>query len=264
MENDAQVTSETNQDMDGDFSLAAAARILDVVGKKNEPCHLSEICRSVELPRPTVFRVLSVLERAGLIGRHADGRHFGKSQELSPVARAALLNRDSQATRRQVLEELVDEVGHTCNLTIPNGNSVMYLDRIERDWPHDSSMYPGAMLPLYASACGKLFLSYMPVLARDKFVKHCPLVQLTGNTLTNPDRLREEFVRIREAGFSLDNEEYLTGICCLAVPIYNRGNKLVAAVAMHWGKQSEPLAVAISHLPSLNEAAKRIGGMIDW
>jgi IclR family transcriptional regulator, acetate operon repressor len=264
MENDAQINSDSITESDSDFSLIAAARILDVVGKKKEPCHLSEICRSVELPRPTVFRVLTVLERAGLIGRHADGRHFGKSQELSPVARAALLNRESQATRRQVLEELVEEVGHTCNLTIPNGNSVMYLDRIERGWPHESSMHPGAMLPLYASACGKLFLSYMSVVARDKFVRHCPLVQLTGNTLTNPDRLKEEFVRIRDAGYSLDNEEYLTGIYCLAVPIYNRNNKLVAAMAMHWGKQSEPLAVAISQLPSLHEAAKRIGGMIDW
>jgi IclR family transcriptional regulator, acetate operon repressor len=264
MENDAQIAIEANSDSESDFSLVVAARILDVVGKRKEPSHLSEICRSVELPRPTVFRVLSVLEQAGLVGRHADGRHFGKSQILSPVARAALLNRESQATRRQVLEELVAEVGHTCNLTIPNGNSVMYLDRIERGWPQESSLYPGAMLPLYASACGKLFLSYMPAQARDKFVRHCPLVQITGNTLTNPDRLKVEFERIRDAGYSLDNEEYLTGIYCLAVPIYNHAGRLVAAVAMHWGRETEPLAVAISHLPSLKEAAKRIGGMIDW
>jgi IclR family transcriptional regulator, acetate operon repressor len=264
MENDAQIANETSIETDSDFSLVAAARILDVVGKTKEPAHLSEICRSVELPRPTVFRVLSVLERAGLVGRHADGRHFGKSQILSPVARAALLNRDSQATRRQVLEELVVEVGHTCNLTIPNGNSVMYLDRIERGWPLESSMHPGALLPLYASACGKLFLSYMAVQARDKFVKHCPLVQITGNTLTDPDRLKQEFIRIREAGYSLDNEEYLAGVYCLAVPIYNHSGRLVAAVAMHWGREAEPLAMAISHLPSLKDAARRIGGMIDW
>jgi IclR family transcriptional regulator, acetate operon repressor len=263
MENDAQITAETATDAEG-FSLVVAARILDLVGKCKEPAFLGEICRSVELPRPTVFRVLSVLEQAGLIGRHADGRHFGKSEVLSPGARAALLNRASQATRRQVLEELVDEVGHTCNLTIPNGNSVMYLDRIERGWAQESSLHPGAMLPLYASACGKLFLSYMPVVARDKFVKHCPLVQITGNTLTNPERLKAEFIRIREAGYSLDNEEYLTGVYCLAVPIYNQNHKLVAAVAMHWERQAEPLAVAITHLPSLRDAAQRIGGMIDW
>jgi IclR family transcriptional regulator, acetate operon repressor len=264
MENDAQNVNETSNETESDFSLVVAARILNVVGKRNEPSHFSEICRSVELPRPTVFRVLSVLEQAGLVGRHADGRHFGKSQILSPVARAALLNRESQSTRRQVLEDLVAEVGHTCNLTIPNGNSVMYLDRIERGWPQEASLYPGAMLPLYASACGKLFLSYMPTQARDKFVKHCPLVQITGNTLTNPDRLKAEFQRIREAGYSLDNEEYLTGVYCLAVPIYNHSGRLVAAVAMHWGREAEPLAIAISHLPSLKEAAKRIGAMIDW
>jgi IclR family transcriptional regulator, acetate operon repressor len=107
-------------------------------------------------------------------------------------------------------------------------------------------------------------LSYMPVQARDKFVKHCPLVQITGNTLTNPDRLKVEFDSIREADYSLDNEEYLTGIYCLAVPIYNHSGRLVAAVAMHWGRESEPLAVAINHLAALRDAAKRIGGMIDW
>jgi IclR family transcriptional regulator, acetate operon repressor len=246
------------------FGLVVAAKILDAVGNRKEPSHLADICRCLELPRPTVFRVLSVLEQAGLIGRHADGRHFGKSQELSAGARAALLNKEYQATRREILESLVEEVGHTCNLTIPNGNSVMYLDRIEKRWPMESSLHPGALLPLYASACGKLFLSHMPLAAREKYVKHCPLVQITGKTFTNPELLKAEFLRIRDAGYSLDDEEYLPGIYCLAVPVFNPSKKLVAAVAMHWGMIEEPLGVAISHLPSLHLAAKRIGGMIDW
>jgi IclR family transcriptional regulator, acetate operon repressor len=258
MENDSQFTD------DSSFSIAIASRILEAVAGHKEPADLHQICRVVELPRPTVFRVLSVLEQAGLVGRHADGRHFGKAQELSASARDALMNKASQGTRRQVLEQLVDEVGHTCNLTIPNGNSVMYLDRIEQRWPLASSLHPGTLLPLYASACGKLFLTHMPLVARDRFVRHCPLVQITGKTLTNPDLLKAEFERIRNAGYSLDNEEYLPGMYCLAVPVYNPSHRLVAAVAMHWGREQEPLAVAISHLPSLHDASKRIGQLIDW
>jgi IclR family transcriptional regulator, acetate operon repressor len=267
MENDARVPERIADEVSGEqhsFSLIVAAKILDAVSNRKEPSHLADICRFLELPRPTVFRVLSVLEQAGLIGRHADGRHFGKSQELSAGARAALLNKEHQATRREILESLVDEVGHTCNLTIPNGNSVMYLDRIEKRWPLSSSLHPGAMLPLYASACGKLFLSHMPLAVRDKFVRQCPLVQITGNTFTDPASLKAEFLRILDAGYSLDNEEYLPGIYCLAVPVYNPTKKLVAAVAMHWGMEEEPLGVAISQLPSLHLAAKRIGAMIDW
>ena len=247
-----------------DFTLAAAARILDVVGKFKEPCLLAQISRSAHLPRSTVFRVLSVLEQAGLIGKHADGRHFGKVQELSNWAREALLATSTQPSRRHVLSALVDEVGFTCNLTIPNGNSVMYLDRIERGWTLPSSLHPGALLPLYASACGKLFLTFMPVAAREKFVRHCPLVQITGKTLTNTDALKAELERIRVAGYSLDNEEFLPGICCLAVPVYNVAGKLVAAVAMHWGTSEQSVEQAEGKLPAMRAAALKIGSTIDW
>jgi IclR family transcriptional regulator, acetate operon repressor len=249
---------------DEDFNLAFAARVLDVVGKSKEPSLFAQICRSAQLPRSTVFRVLTVLEQAGLIGKHADGRHFGKAQELSSWAREALLATSTKPSRRHVLAALVEEVGFTCNLTIPNGNSMMYLDRIERRWPLPSSMHPGALLPLYASACGKLFLTYMPLAARNRFVKHCPLVQITGKTLTNTDALKAELERIREAGYSLDNEEYLPGICCLAVPVYNIAGKLVASVAMHWPTAEQSVEKAESRLPALKAAAVKIGATIDW
>jgi IclR family transcriptional regulator, acetate operon repressor len=247
-----------------DFNLAAAARILDIVGKAKEPALFAQICRNAQLPRSTVFRVLAVLEQAGLIGKHADGSHFGKAQELSNWAKEALLATSTQPSRRHVLSALVDEVGFTCNLTIPNGNSVMYLDRIERRWTMPSSLHPGALLPLYASACGKLFLTYMPVAARNKFVKHCPLVQITGKTLTNTDSLKAELERIREAGYSLDNEEFLPGVCCLAVPVHNIGGKLVASVAMHWATPDQSVERAESHLPAMRAAALQIGSTIDW
>ncbi len=265
MDNDSQEEDQQNLDNSGEsFNLVIAAKILQVISSMATPAHVSDISRSAELPKSTVFRVLSVLEQAGLIGKHADGRHFGRALELSPSARSALLNKESQETRRQVLESLVEDIGHTCNLTIQNGNSVMYLDRIEKRWPLSDSLHPGTLLPLYASACGKLFLAYMSLAAREKFIRHCPLVQITGKTITNPDLLKQEFSRIREAGYSLDNEEFLPEVYCLAVPVYSAEKKLVAALAMHWGRKEETLGVAYSHLPSLRIAANRIGAMIDW
>lgn len=244
--------------------LLLAAKVLAWMSARSRPVALAEVCREVELPRPTVFKLLLALEQADLVGRSADGRHYGKSDCLSPAACAALLHGPASESRRDVLLQLVQKVGFTCNLTVLHGNSITYLDRIEEKWPGSSSLYAGACLPLYASACGKLFLSQMDVASREKYLRHSPLVQITAHTVTNPARLKLEFEAIRERGWALDDEEYLSGVNCLAVPVSNPKGKVVAAIGLHWGLVDMNQANALSYLPLMNQAANAIGQTIDW
>ena len=244
--------------------LLLAARVLQWVSARSRPVALAEICREVELPRPTVFKLLLALEQVDLVGRSADGRHYGKADCLSPDACAALLNGPASESRRDVLLQLVEKVGYTCNLTVLNGNSVTYLDRIEEKWPIASRFYAGASLPLYASACGKLFLSQMDIVSREKYLRHSPLVQITAHTVTNPARLKAECEAIRQQGWALDNEEYLSGVGCLAVPVANPAGKVVAAIGLHWGLADMETSIALKYLPLMNQAAGAIGQTIDW
>jgi IclR family transcriptional regulator, acetate operon repressor len=62
----------------------------------------------------------------------------------------------------------------------------------------------------------------------------------------------------------VDNEEYLAGICCLAVPVLNDQERVVAAVAVHGPVSRMSVTQAMEFLPTLKEAAEQIGQTLDW
>ncbi len=63
---------------------------------------------------------------------------------------------------------------------------------------------------------------------------------------------------------STDNEEYLTGICCLAVPVRDTDGRLVAALAVHAPSARMRLDQAKEFLPLLRQSADAIAQTIDW
>ena len=248
----------------GGSAILRAVRIMESIAAADAPVQLAQICREVGLPKPTVFRILSTLEQAGLVGREPGEKRYTCSERLSALAGRTLLNSPTRAARRAVLEELVEQVGETCNLAIPNNNSVLYLDRVEVSWPLRVSLGAGSKLPLYASASGKLFLSNMPKRSRERFLSVTPLIPHTPKTLVDPVRLAREFERIRANGYAVEDEEYLSGVCCLAVPVRTADHRLVAALAVHAPVSRLAIEQALEFLPLMRQSAEAIAQTIDW
>jgi DNA-binding IclR family transcriptional regulator len=99
---------------------------------------------------------------------------------------------------------------------------------------------------------------------RDRLLTSAPLIGHTKNTLTSLRQLELEFTKIRRGGYAVDNEEYLAGICCLAVPVVNDQERVVAAVAVHGPVARMSVAQAEEFLPTLKEAAEQISQTLDW
>lgn len=247
----------------GSAALRSLA-VMEFVANSERSVSLTEIMQAVNLPKPTVFRILTTLEEAGMLLREPDAKRYVPGERLSNLAANVLLHSPHRSARRAILEELVEKVGETCNLTIPNGHHVMYLDRVESSWPLRINLQAGSKVPLYASASGKLFLSHAPKRLRDRLLTSAPLIAHTRNTLTSLRQLELEFTKIRRTGFALDNEEYLAGICCLAVPVTNDMDRVVAAVAVHAPVSRMNVAQAIEFYPVLREAADQISQTLDW
>lgn len=245
-------------------AILRAMRVMETIASSHVPPQLAEICKAVALPKPTVFRILATLEAAGLVGREPGTKRYHCGRRLNALAGEVLLNSPTRAARHAILEELVEHTGETCNLTIPNGNAVMYLDRVETAWPLRIALGAGSSVPLHASASGKLFLSHMPRRSRERFIRQSPLVRHTQKTLTDPRALAEELERIRQQGYATDDEEYLAGICCLAVPVQDAEGRVVAALAMHAPVPRLPLGEAMQFLPAMQSAAEAMAQTLDW
>jgi IclR family acetate operon transcriptional repressor len=245
-------------------AIVRAIRILEVLAGHDKPPQLAEVSRAVGLPKPTVLRILATLEHAGMVAREPDSKRYGFAERANRFAGQVVMSSPSRAERRAILEELVEQVGETCNLTVPNGSSVVYLERVENAWPLRMQLGPGSRFPLYASASGKLFLASMAKRSRDRFIARTPLIAHTPTTLSTPEALMAEFEAIRAQGYAVDNEEYLMGVACVAVPVRTPRGRVVAAVSVQVPLQRLSVQEVLEYLPRLREAASAIAKTIDW
>ncbi len=245
-------------------AVLRAVRILEAIAASADPPPLATICREVSLPKATVYRILGTLEFAGYIVREPGSKVYATGERLNRLAGRVLVRSPSRATRHAILEELAEQLGESCNLTVPQGNSVLYLDRVEVAWPLKANFSAGSCAPMHASASGKLFLSAMPRRARERFVRISPLIGYTDRTQVEPSALLLELESIRQRGHSIDNEEYLPGICGVALPVRNSDGAVVAAISVHAPLERTSLAQILEFIPDIRSAADAMSLTLEW
>lgn len=242
--------------------LLRAFALLESIACADTPTTLREIAATSALPKPTVHRMLATLERAGLLMRDADGR-MSPGPRLARLSLDAMLNASVRAPRHAILAALARNVGETVNLTMLDGSEVVYLDRVESAWPLRMALQPGSRVPLHCTASGKLLLATLPAARRRRLIDSLDLARFTERTLIDTRALDGELARIRRDGFATDNEEYLAGLVCVAVPVLITGKRTAACVAVHAPVARMPLDAAIGHLPALRRAAQAIAKTFD-
>lgn len=240
---------------DGTSATLRAFAVIDAIVRAERPVSLTEVMTGVALPKPTVYRILTLLEHAGLLAREPDGKRYTVGPRLARLGTEVLMNSTVRGARHAILQRLVNELGETCNFTMLDGSEVIYLDRVETVSPLRINLQPGSRVPLHCTASGKLFLAMLSRAQRNKLLDHLPLERHTKNTVTERTRLEQMLERIRRDKVSTDNEEYLTGLVCAAVPVLTRDRRTFASVAVHAPIARMSMDKALAHVPALRRAA---------
>ncbi|MCC7325678.1 MAG: IclR family transcriptional regulator [Burkholderiales bacterium] len=243
--------------------LLRAFALLEQVAHVQSPVSLQEMTDAVQLPKPTVYRMLNVLEQSGLIAREPGGRRVVAGPRLARLALDVLMNESAHGPRHAILQRLASEVGETVNLTMLEKGEVVYVDRVESAWPLRMTLQPGSRVPLHCTASGKLLLALLPTARCRRVLAALELARHTKNTITDRSQLETELASIRRAGLATDNEEYLAGVVCVAVPVIAHGGRVAACVAVHAPVARMSLARALSIAPALRRAAGALGASFE-
>lgn len=247
--------------LNGNTPTLRVFALLEVIAQKNHFFSLQSLVEEVGLPKPTVHRMLQQLEAAGMIQRDGDGRQYSTGLRLRRLAENLLLNNTVHGARHTVLNSLVEEIGESCNITACTGSEVIYLDRVETQAPLRFYLHPGSRVPVHCSASGKLFLAEMKPSQRRRLIGKVPLIRYTERTLTTFDALSAELDKVREQGFGIDNEEFLPGLVCVAVPVPSPGNRVHMAIALQAPTIRMNLDKALDCLPALRRAAQALSSI---
>ena len=239
-------------------STLKALSVLEALVRASGPVTLTELMQATGLPKPSLHRTLALFEDAGYVQREPAGRAYAVGPRLASLGLAVLTSESAATLRRAILRALVAEVGETCNLAMLRRGEVVYLDRVEADWPLRLHLPVGSSVPPHCSASGKLLLAFLPPAERDALLEALPLPRHTEHTITDRALLAKEIDRIVAAGYSVDDEEYVLGVACVAVPVRLANGEVIAAVAVHAATARLPLQRALELVPRLQQAAAHI------
>ncbi len=241
-------------------STLRAFSVVELIANAEEPVSLDELTQLCGLPKPTVFRILALLVRGGVVERDSIEKRYFVGPRLSTIALKVQMHSPARAWRHSILVRLVEEIGETCNFTMLDGNNVVYLDRVETSSPVRLHMDTGSRVPLHCTASGKLFLSQMTPIQLRRVLGTGPLKRYTERTITSIDALEKALKKVRADRVGTDIGEYLEGSVCLAVPVTDGDGRFCAVVALHGPAPRMTLRKGIEYLPALRRAAKALAG----
>jgi len=245
------------------FPTVKAVAILEAMASARRPLGVTELGALVGLPKPTAHRIVRNLESEGLLQREPGSRRYVPGARMVQLGLGIVAAAMVRSPRHAILEALSKEIGETCNFGVMIGSHALYLDRVESAWPFGLRFEPGSRVPLHCTSMGKLFLSQLPAKRRELLLRSIGLYRYTENTITDVMRLETELDKIRETEVSIDNQEFLAGVVCLAVPVRSPGGQRVAALAISAPLARMSLQQGMQHVPLMQATAAKLTATID-
>jgi len=243
-------------------ATSKAISVLEALASVGRPITATEIGLIVGQNRQTVHRVLTHLEELSLVQRDVNVERYRLGTRFGNLAVTGLSTLAHHSEAHRILLELVGDVRETSNIGALQGFEVIYLDRVECDWPLRMHLKVGSRVDAYCTAIGKLLLASLPDERLQDYFAQVSLTRLTPNTITTPKRLTAELARIREQGFSVNNQEDHVGLLAVAVPLYASNGNVAAGLALHGPDARLPLRRALNIVPRLNQAASELSRIL--
>lgn len=143
-------------------SAERSLRLLALLAHEGRALPLAELALRLGLPKATAHRLCTQLQETGFLARDTQERSYTVGPALRRLAFDTMNHGVLRGQRHEVLAALVREVGETCNFTTLDGTQVLYIDRVEAQWPLRLTLDVGSHVPLHCTASGKLMLADMP------------------------------------------------------------------------------------------------------
>ena len=208
-----------------------AVNILEAMARYPKAVKLKIICAETGLHPSTVHRILHSLIDNGLTERDSDGE-YRLGQKFSQLSLGLHNEIDLRAVARPHMEALRDKVDETVNLTLREGDVLVYFEKATPNRMMHVNQLIGSRAPLHVTAVGKLMLGLGGETAIEGYAKRTNLPAYTRNTLSSIEKLKPVCIKAAEQGYSFDDEEAEIGVGCIGVLIHDRSGNVCAGLSV--------------------------------
>lgn len=213
-------------------SVERALRLLEILGEDEEGYRLTDLATRSGLSPSTVHRLLTTLEKRRFV-------QFDQSDGMWHVGRQAFQVGATFARQRNFvgpalpyLRRLRDQTRETANLGISDDGQMIILAQVESREIMRAITRVGGSAPMVNSGMGKAILATYGAADVAAIVAARGMQKLTSRSLTRASDLRDDLGRIRQQGYAVDDEEFVTGLRCIAAVVYNHQAEPLCAISV--------------------------------
>ncbi len=230
-------------------ALEKGLDIVEFLARTTEPKTINEIAQGLARSRGEIFRMLSVLERRGIIQKTRNGDTFEITDKLFSLRQQRSFATQATAIAIPKMEDFCQITGQSCHLALRSKTEIIVILRVEHPDNLNISVPVGHRRAIYDSPSGLCILAFSNSATVDAVLQH-------GSRKLSKDqekKIRDRLAKIAAAGYATVEQSFAFGLSGLSAPIVDtvtgRCNMALTTTMLHEvSKSSADQAMIIQEL----------------
>jgi DNA-binding IclR family transcriptional regulator len=213
-------------------SLERGMAIMESVARSKIGLTLSQVARSLHLPKSSAHSLLLTLQRLGYLYRNEATHRYRCDLKLVRIANLVLGGYALRGNAKPIISRLMEDTKFTVHMAVRSDTEVVLA---EKSAPYESphlATWVGKRLDFHCTSLGKCLLAFLPGSEIDRIVRERGLLRHNENTIASVSRLKAELAKVRNQGFAVDDEEEELGVRCVGAPVFDSEGEVVAAISI--------------------------------
>jgi len=198
--------------------------------RQNRTLTAPELARRLELPRSTIFRLLTTLETMGFVTRTGNEYRLGMS--VLRLGFEYLASLELTELGQPLLARLCDKLNYPSNLVVRDSRSIVYVAKVSPPSVFSSAVNVGTRLPAHATVLGRILLEDLSLAELRELY---PEEHLEQHSLCTPKTVLELFDLVqadRQRGFVSGEGFFESAISTVAAPVRDHSGLIIAALGV--------------------------------
>ncbi|MFA5889753.1 MAG: IclR family transcriptional regulator [Actinomycetota bacterium] len=244
-------------------TLRSGLAILEDLAAHPGGAGVTEVARRLGQDKSQVSRLLATLGELGYVDRDPESRRYAAGADLVLLSARLLGRLDVRAQSHAAMRDLAGATGESVHLAVLLADSVVTIDLVETAQPFRVEPGIGTRDPIHCTAIGKAILAFLPVEESARLLAN-PLLRFTPRTIIDGVVLERDLDAVRRRGFAVDDEEFTSGVRCIAAPVFDSGGYVVASLGISAPAQRLARRMVAAAGRSVREAAATASGRMGW
>ncbi len=250
-------------------SLSNGLEILIFLNKRDS-ASAGELSKKLDIPRATVYRILSTLDEKGFVYKHPDDHRYHMTPKVKALSDGYSDDDQLANLSRPYLLNVTEILRWPVALAVISGVELILRENTDKVSPlaieHFSSGYP---VPILGCASGPCILAHLSLTEQHDILN---VLHDTGRLQEQTNQPVEEIIRslkiIKKQGYSMHrrqrNKSYvgymrISDLTSLSVPIIKKNKHIIGAMTIRYATSALPKEKALNNfIPVMVKAVSNI------